>query len=233
MKDIKVLLSWPGAHLREIGIVAGLGVLLLIANLFWRPAVEPYMPAELAVSSSARSESSGMVKEESLDFIFRPLFMSSRRPLERVATDPVPVPVASQQVPSDEQLLQGYQLLGVFSSGERGGVILLNQAKERVRLFSGDALEGWVLDRTELRSAHFRDASGRAASLELAVASSLPMPTSGVLSREEESGGDANNTGSGKGNSSSPPAYDGPVTFESIATRQRQEMEAKSKTGNP
>ena len=233
MRDIKFFLSWPGAHVREIGMVAGGGVALLIANLFWQPTVEPYMPAELAVNSPARSVPSGMDEEESLDFIFRPLFMSSRRPLERGATDPVPVPIASQQAPSDEQLLEGYQLLGVFSSGERGGVILLNQANERVRLFSGDALEGWVLDRTELRSAYFRDASGRAASLELAVASSLPMPTSRALSREAESGADVNSAGSGKGNSSSPPAYDGPVTFESIATRQRQEMEAKSNTSNP
>ena len=122
----------------------------------------------------------------------------------------------------------GLPAIGGFSSGGRGGVILLNKA-ERVRLFTGDSVEGWQLDRTQ-RSAYFSDAAGGVATLELAVASTLPMPMmvpSGVTGAGVNSAADANS------NEDAPPAYDGPVTFESIANRQKQEMEAKAKSRNP
>ena len=141
--------------------------------------------------------------------------------------------VAAQpkQEVSSPSLLEGYQLLGVFSSGGRGGVILLNKAKERVRLFTGDSVEGWELDRTELRSAYFSDAAGGVATLELAVASTLPMPMMAVPSGVTGAG--VNSAADVSGNENAPPAYDGPVTFESIANRQKQEMEAKAKARNP
>ena len=227
MRDARFFLSWPGAHLREIGIAAGIGVALLCVNFFWPPSVVPFKPAELAVASPAEPGSSGMVEDESLDFIFRPLFLSARRPIERVAPEAV---VAAEVQPQilDQQLLDGYQLLGVFSSGNRGGVILLDKAKERVRLFTGDSVEGWVLESTGLRSAYFVDAAGGRASLELAVASTLPMPRSATRSPADGSLLDVNSAGGGGGNNAAPPAYDGPVTFESIAKRQKQEMEAKA-----
>ena len=227
MRDARFFLSWPGAHLREIGIAAGIGVALLCANFFWQPSVEPFKPAELAVASPAEPGSSGMVEEESLDFIFRPLFLSARRPIERVAPEAVVVAEVQSQT-LDQQLLDGYQLLGVFSSGGRGGVILLDKAKERVRLFTGDSVEGWVLDSTDLRSANFVDAAGGRASLELAVASRLPMPRSATRPLADGASPDGNSAGSAGGNNATPPAYDGPVTFESIARRQKQEMEAKA-----
>ena len=227
MRDARFFLSWPGAHLREIGIAAGIGVALLCANFFWQPSVEPFKPAELAVASPAEPGSSGMVEEESLDFIFRPLFLSARRPIERVAPEVVVVAEVQSQT-LDQQLLDGYQLLGVFSSGGRGGVILLDKAKERVRLFTGDSVEGWVLDSTDLRSANFVDAAGGRATLELAVASTLPMPRSATRPLAAGASPDVNSAGSGGGNNAAPPAYDGPVTFESIARRQKQEMEAKA-----
>ena len=227
MRDARFFLSWPGAHLREIGIAAGIGVALLCANFFWQPSVEPFKPAELAVASPAEPGSSGMVEEESLDFIFRPLFLSARRPIERVAPEVVVVAEVQSQT-LDQQLLDGYQLLGVFSSGGRGGVILLDKAKERVRLFTGESVEGWVLDSTDLRSAYFVDAAGGRATLELAVASTLPMPRSATRPLAAGASPDVNSAGSGGGNNAAPPAYDGPVTFESIARRQKQEMDAKA-----
>ena len=223
-------LNWPGSHLREIAGAVAVGSLFLIANLFWQPSVEPRMPAELAVVSPTNASVTEMTEEESLDFIFRPLFLTTRRPLERVAAEEVMVAPPKQEAPS-QSLLEGYQLLGVFSSGARGGVILLNKAKERVRLFTGDSVEGWELDRTELRSAYFSDAAGGVATLELAVASSLPMPAIGVPSGV--TGADVNSAADASSNENAPPAYDGPVTFESIANRQKQEMEAKAKARNP
>ena len=223
-------LNWPGSHLREIAGAVAVGSLLLIANLFWQPSVEPRMPAELAVVSPTNASVTEMTEEESLDFIFRPLFLTTRRPLERVAAEEVMVAPPKQEAPS-QSLLEGYQLLGVFSSGARGGVILLNKGKERVRLFTGDSVEGWELDRTELRSAYFSDAAGGVATLELAVASTLPMPAIGVPSGV--TGADVNSAADASSNENAPPAYDGPVTFESIANRQKQEMEAKAKARNP
>jgi hypothetical protein len=232
MMKATFFLSWPGTYLKEIGMCAGIGLALLIANIFWQPAVEPIMPAELTVATPGKPVSPSMTEEESLDFIFRPLFSTSRRPIGPPAPEVVVVPKPDQQS-VDRRLLEGHQLLGVFSSGDRGGVILLDPAQERVRLYIGDSIGGWVLQSTDLRSAHFVDAAGGTASLELAMASSLPMPQSVAVSPRREPATSVNTTGKGEGDNPSPPAYDGAVTFESIARRQKQEMEAQANDRNP
>ena len=232
MTKAKFFLSWPGTHLKEIGMCAGIGLALLAANFFWQPTVAPLMPAELKVTSPVTAVSPGMTEDESLDFIFRPLFLTSRRPMEPLVPEVVVVPEPDQQS-VDRRILEGYQLLGVFSSGDRGGVILLDQAQERVRLYTGESIGGWILQSTDLRSAQFADAVGGTASLELAMASSLPMPQSVAVSLGRERATDVNSSGSGESDNPSPPSYDGPVTFESIARRQKQEMEAKAKARNP
>ena len=232
MMKATFFLSWPGTYLKEIGMCAGIGLALLVANIFWQPAVEPIMPAELKVATPGKLVSPSMTEEESLDFIFRPLFSTSRRPMEPPAPELVVVPKPDQQS-VDRRLLEGHQLLGVFSSGDRGGVILFDPAQERVRLYIGDSIGGWVLQSTDLRSAHFVDAAGGTASLELAMASSLPMPQSVAVSPRREPATSVNTAGKGEGDNPSPPAYDGPVTFESIARRQKQEMEAQAKDRNP
>ena len=232
MMKATFFLSWPGTYLKEIGMCAGIGLALLVANIFWQPAVEPIMPAELKVATPGKPVSPSMTEEESLDFIFRPLFSTSRRPMEPPAPELVVVPKPDQQS-VDRRLLEGHQLLGVFSSGDRGGVILFDSAQERVRLYIGDSIGGWVLQSTDLRSAHFVDAAGGTASLELAMASSLPMPQSVAVSPRREPATSVNTAGKGEGDNPSPSAYDGPVTFESIARRQKQEMEAQAKDRNP
>lgn len=232
MMKAKYFLNWPGTHLKEIGVCAGIGLAALFAHFFWQPTVEPLMPAELAMASPVGAVSPGMTQQESLDFVFRPLFLMSRRPAEPRAPEVVAVPEPDQQS-VDRRLLEGYQLLGVFSSGDRGGVILLDPAQERVRLYIGDSIGGWVLQSTDLRSAHFVDAAGGRASLELAMASSLPMPQSVAVSPRREPATSVNTAGKGEGDNPSPSAYDGPVTFESIARRQKQEMEAQAKDRNP
>ena len=88
MMKAKFLLSWPGTYLKEIGICTGIGLALLVANIFWQPAVEPIMPAELTVATPGKPASLSMTEEESLDFIFRPLFSTSRcQSFDVVATE--------------------------------------------------------------------------------------------------------------------------------------------------
>ena len=59
------------------------------------------------------------------------------------------------------------------------------------------------------------------------------MPQSVAVSPRREPATSVNTAGKGEGDNPSPPAYDGPVTFESIARRQKQEMEAQAKDRNP
>jgi len=113
---------------------------------------------------------------------------------------------------------------------------LLNDAKERSRLAVGESLQGWVLDRTDLRSAHFRSDAGEQVELELAVASSLPLPpvttwsaTGSDQVRGEEG---ASGLGASQAKTESPPVHDGPVTFESIAARQKREIESQAKASD-
>lgn len=233
MSRVRAVLAWPGLHVQKIGIAAGGSALVLLANVLWQPTVVPHMPAELSMSNQSEDVAAGMLEEDSLDFIFRPLFLTSRRPMERVVAEEIveaePITTSPTAV-----VLEGYQLLGVFSSGSAGGVILLDDAKERFRLFVGGALQGWVLDRTDLRSAHFRNDAGETAALELAVASTLPLPKVAVLSAtapEQESrvGEGASGAATGQAKTESQPVYDGPVTFESIGARQKREMESRAK----
>ena len=235
MTGVREVLSWPGQNLQKIGLAALGGALLLLVNIFWQPTVLPHMPAELRTSAQNREATAGLFEEESLDFIFRPLFITSRRPIERVVVAQAEAPEPPPSAPTSG-VLDGYQLLGVFSSGEGGGVILLNDAKERSRLAVGESLQGWVLDRTDLRSAHFRSDAGEQVALELAVASSLPLPpvTTRSTTRSEPVRGDEGASGlaASQAKTESPPVHDGPVTFESIAARQKREMENQAKASD-
>ena len=225
-----MVLSWPGLHLQKIGIAAFAGALALLANALWQPAVVPHMPAELGMRSQSEELAAGMLEEDNLDFIFRPLFLTSRRPMERVVAEQIvePEPLTTTTTAA---VLEGYQLLGVFSSGSAGGVILLDDANERFRLFVGEALQGWVLDRTDLRSAHFHSDAGATAALELAVASTLPLPKVAAVSAQTPVQGSRAGGGAatGQAKTESEPVYDGPVTFESIGARQKREMESRAK----
>lgn len=235
MTGVREVLSWPGLHLHKIGFAALGGALLLLVNIFWQPAVSPHMPAELRMSAQNKESLGGLPEEESLDFIFRPLFITSRRPMERVVVAPAEVPEPLPSAPSSS-VLDGYQLLGVFSSGEGGGVILLNDVKERSRLAVGESLQGWVLDRTDLRSAYFRSDAGEQVALELAVASSLPLPpvtTRSITGSDQVRGEEgASGLAASQAKTESPPVHDGPVTFESIAARQKREIETQAQASD-
>ena len=235
MRDARFFLSWPGAHLREIGIAAGIGVALLCANFFWQPSVEPFKPAELAVASPAEPGSSVMVEEESLDFIDRPLFWSSRRPPVAVATDEVAIVTEeSEASEAAAEQLEGVQLLGTFGSGDRSGAIIAAKDDERERLYVGDTLGGWTLIEVASRAAFFESPAGARATIDLAVASNLPKPATVAAATPVEA--TADDGGASSANEAKPettePArssYRGPVTFDSIAQKQRERVEARQK----
>ena len=85
-------------------------------------------------------------------------------------------------------------------------------------------MEGWCW-RARICSAYFVDAAGGRASL---IGRTVRCLCRARRTRSQLMGlADVNSAG-GVGGITAPPAYDGPVTFESIAKRQKQEMEAKA-----
>lgn len=232
------IIEWPRLHARKIATGLVLMVSSLGVNGYWSPRVDPALPPELAAASPPEITADAMAAEDSLDFIFRPLFLPNRRPF---VTEPIEVKTSMPEL-SDQavaSVLEGYVLLGVFASGDSAGAIIAGEGAERQRVYLGDDLDGWVLSGTAPRVAHFQNASGEVASLELAIASSLPAPEV-VRSRSPASSagqrGDdisAPESASGKGSGSEPRKNDnparqnGPVTFESIAARHKDEVRAK------
>ena len=74
--------------------------------------------------------------EERNEINARPLFWSSRRPVEEVAMLEEPVNKPGE--------LKGVKLVGLFGSGEQAGIIALVKGKKQ-RILLGDAVEGWTL----------------------------------------------------------------------------------------
>jgi len=128
--------------------------------------------------------------------------------------------------------MEGYQFLGIFSSDGASGVIVETQQKEKMRLGIGGSTGGWTLEKIDLRSAQFVDASGKTASLDLAVASSLPLPTpiltSGVAKSVRDEIAPVDDAEQTNG-----PADHDPLTFESIARRNEQQMRTKLQQDSP
>lgn len=234
MKPVADWLMWPGTHLKPIGLVLAAGVISIGINALWLPSVEPIPPSNLAPFATTASQvEEGLVAEESLDFIDRPLFWSSRRPPVAASTDEVAAVAPVTDEASVEQL-KGVQLLGTFGSGDHSGVIIAAQEDERDRLYVGDTLDGWTLIEVALRAAFFESAAGARASIDLAVASNLPKPRIVAVTTPSDapptqadlsSEGDATPSSAEPAKASSP----GPVTFESIAQRQRERVEARQK----
>ena len=164
------LAFWPQSHLPQVGLGVAACLVMLSVNALVTPSVEPIYPAELDISSEiAGSETDGRVQPQ--DFITRPVFQWSRRPtvavvVEQAMPEPVPEPPA--------ETLDGAALLGVFASGGVGGAILKLEDGTRLRLYTGESVNGWELTETALRSAVFVASSGATSRLELAVASTLP-----------------------------------------------------------
>lgn len=226
--NLSSVLILPSNYVRNIWLAVAAAGVVLSANSFRSPSVAPSAPAELRSEDVAPAAVQVMTAEDSLDFIFRPLFWTSRRPPKAVEQEII----ASQQVAVDVDTssLDGYSLLGVFSSGERQGVIVETKEDERLRLYMGDQLDGWRLVGTSLRQAFFEAPDGSSAGLELAVASSLPPPASAVPARAPAKNGDSEAGGSGSVASDLTDEPSSPkseaMTFGAIAERKLREARA-------
>jgi hypothetical protein len=134
----------PLRTLRRIELVALLLGLLLCLQLAWgalrlltlaapgpvAPAADslqlPAVVGPVLVAAAGRNE-----------ILSRPLFWSSRRPLDTAAALADP-----ESLPGE---LSGVKLLGLFGSGKQAGVIALVQDQKR-RILLGDTVEGWTLE---------------------------------------------------------------------------------------
>jgi hypothetical protein len=133
----------PLRTLRRIELVAVLlGLLLCLQlalgglRLATLSAPDPVTPAPDSLRVPAVLSPVSVAASERNEIISRPLFWSSRRPVEEVAT------LAEPQAKAGE--LKGVKLVGLFGSGEQAGIIALVKGKKR-RILLGDAVEGWTL----------------------------------------------------------------------------------------
>ena len=158
---------------RNMGFALLAGVVMLGVQAVLDPSVVALEPAELKVQSVVLSGLSPEAAEPSMDFVFRPLFSVSRRAAEKQAA-PVPaveIEIAAEVVDAD---MEGFVLLGVFASGDSEGVILRRKDGGRQRLYTGEAIDGWVLADVKPRSGEFAGPSGERGILSLALATALP-----------------------------------------------------------
>lgn len=114
-------LAWGGVRLATLGAP---GSLEPAADSMRVPAVR--RPAEV-------------VARERNEIIHRPLFWSSRRPVEVVD---LPEDPAAGMVEASE--LRNIKQVGVFGSGGEAGIIVLVNGKKR-RILLGETLNGWTL----------------------------------------------------------------------------------------
>ena len=132
--------------------------------------------------------------------------------------------------------LEGFQLLGVFSSGGGGGIIFYDESQKRKsRLYVGESIAGWRLESVADRNANFSNQAGRNADLKLALASTLPAPKS--RSAQSNDSGQALATAESEGaqqeklqGKSSQKEASGPVTFNSIVEQQKRAYEQRQQS---
>jgi hypothetical protein len=132
-----------------------LGALWVGWALISEPSVDPQLPPD-SLFEPPTAASSEMALD-SVDFVFRPLFETDRRPAEGV-TGPLDIEVVDTE--ASEAQLEDVTLIGVFASGDAQGVILRKADGTRFRLVEGEEVDGWRLQSVEPRSAVFASGSG-------------------------------------------------------------------------
>ena len=174
------LLRHPDAALQRalLGalLVLGLAAVWLLLTLVWVPEIDGRRPPEaLLAYPSAVGQDDPQSVTETYDFVDRPLFLAGRRPVVVAETSDDSAP---EQQATEVVSLDGFSLLGVFSSQGVGGVMLKSDDGDSVRLFVGQELQGMTLAGVESRGALFTapERSGRP-DVRLAMElGSIPMP---------------------------------------------------------
>ncbi len=135
----------------ERGLVAAIGVCLLIAGLLYfvvgeRPSRVPYLNTQLLPNEAAADSVS---PENSLE---RPLFWPARRPVALQAE----MPLDKEEAGEDELVepLEGVRLLGIMIKGESFTALLDVEGKV-VRVQQGASIKQWSVSDISAREVHF------------------------------------------------------------------------------
>lgn len=153
MKYPMAIFSSLDDSLRAVWALAAAGGLGLLVLYLWSPDIAPLLPGEMGRPGQSVMLEDVSDADQLDDFVSRPLFMSSRRPVVAVKT-PEKTVVNEKPAPPP-QVLEGVKLLGVFSSGDSRGVILQENGGDRRRLLVGDKTGAWTLTAVEPREAIF------------------------------------------------------------------------------
>lgn len=155
----------------ELALVAV--VLLLAVQVLWGafrasfPSVpEPVTPRPNSLRVAQLEAEDPVDPDLRAEISARPLFWSSRRPLEsEPQADVVAQAQADQEKKQKPGKIDGVKLTGVFGSGEATGIIVLAKGKKR-RVMVGEEIDGWNLKSVDPSEAVFTS-SGREARLAL------------------------------------------------------------------
>ena len=166
--------------LRATMILLGMALLWLVLTFAWVPEIDSMRPPQalLEYPTAVSSQYDQQPVTGTYDFVDRPLFLTGRRPV--IAAETSDEPEREQQA-TEVLSLDGFSLLGVFSSQGIGGVMLKSDDGDSLRLYVGQELEGMTLAGVESRSALFTalERSGRP-DVRLAMElGSIPMPAGG------------------------------------------------------
>jgi len=115
---------------------AGLATMATTLDVDWEPPAP--VKASVDVGALERPPMPVATADENSDFVRRPLFWESRRP----------IPVAAPTPAVTEDIFADLQVVGIFGSGEGGGAIVRHKGLVK-RLGLGREFEGWRLERVE------------------------------------------------------------------------------------
>ena len=158
--------------LKPIWVAVAIGGMALIGISWWTPNVDPIMPGSGVLSEEGDLTTSLPETNPSTSFVDRPLFMTSRRPVDGVEAGTTIEERATESVAVEQ--ITGATLLGVFASGDVSGVIVAEKGTRR-RIVEGEHLQGWELTSVEPRGAVFTD-GGRMARLDMQTLSNAASP---------------------------------------------------------
>lgn len=112
------------------------------------------------------------VADQAADFVSRPLFSESRRPVQNLPVEPETSSDELQTVKAPLQTLEGWSLLGIFTSGEVIGAIVRQPDGSRSRVQVGDRAGDWRLLAVQARSVYFQSVlDGSEAELSMVLTS--------------------------------------------------------------
>ena len=173
--------------LKPIWVAVAIGGMALIGISWWTPNVDPIMPGSGVLSGDGDLATGLPATNPSTSFVDRPLFMTSRRPVNEVDVGTAIEEQVAKSLAVEQ--ITGAKLLGVFASGDVSGVIVAEKGTRR-RLTEGERLQGWELMSVEPRGAVFTD-GGRMARLDMQTLSNAASPLAERNVRQNEEDADA------------------------------------------